>query len=245
MKINCLKILLTITFVASSSIASAGIIPYGIQTNLTQATIEGWGWTECSRSSALSVGTPSIPSVFSSCDGSYLMMTAWDGANQNYGIAAAGETTVVEKLVFTSSTDDRNFSTLENWSNGVNFYRSGGFNGAWGFTNINSVSLNNIDINLFNVRQQMTGAGTQTTEAQTGKDAIGLSWSVRNGVFRNIGNDLYNPTGLTSNVLGSTADQRVFFKYTAPASVPSVPEPSTVAIFALGMIGLASRRFKK
>jgi hypothetical protein len=30
-----------------------------------------------------------------------------------------------------------------------------------------------------------------------------------------------------------------------PATPPSVPEPSTLAIFALGMIGLASRRFKK
>jgi hypothetical protein len=32
---------------------------------------------------------------------------------------------------------------------------------------------------------------------------------------------------------------------TVPAAPPSVPEPSTLAIFALGMIGLASRRFKK
>jgi hypothetical protein len=31
----------------------------------------------------------------------------------------------------------------------------------------------------------------------------------------------------------------------SPATPPSVPEPSTLAIFALGMIGLASRRFKK
>jgi len=29
------------------------------------------------------------------------------------------------------------------------------------------------------------------------------------------------------------------------ASATNVPEPSTLAIFALGMIGLASRRFKK
>jgi hypothetical protein len=32
---------------------------------------------------------------------------------------------------------------------------------------------------------------------------------------------------------------------TTITSAPSVPEPSTLAIFALGMIGLASRRFKK
>ena len=32
---------------------------------------------------------------------------------------------------------------------------------------------------------------------------------------------------------------------TSPVDVPDVPEPSTFALFAMGMIGLASRRFKK
>lgn len=35
------------------------------------------------------------------------------------------------------------------------------------------------------------------------------------------------------------------FYYSEPSASASVPEPSTLAIFALGVIGLASRRFKK
>ena len=40
------------------------------------------------------------------------------------------------------------------------------------------------------------------------------------------------------------SDMYTFNIDTTPA-VNAVPEPSTLAIFALGMIGLASRRFKK
>jgi hypothetical protein len=43
--------------------------------------------------------------------------------------------------------------------------------------------------------------------------------------------------------LGFGENDTVIFQSAAPSQ--SVPEPSTLAIFALGMIGLASRRFKK
>jgi hypothetical protein len=50
---------------------------------------------------------------------------------------------------------------------------------------------------------------------------------------------------LFTNLIGMDFDVRsVVYDYT-PAAIVEVPEPSTLAIFVLGMIGLASRRFKK
>jgi len=45
--------------------------------------------------------------------------------------------------------------------------------------------------------------------------------------------------------LGGQQGVEHFYNVQATGSSVSVPEPSTLAIFALGMIGLASRRFKK
>jgi hypothetical protein len=57
----------------------------------------------------------------------------------------------------------------------------------------------------------------------------------------------FNPTANASLQLLSGFDngQRDWTRLEASAESNAVPEPSTLAIFALGMIGLASRRFKK
>ena len=49
--------------------------------------------------------------------------------------------------------------------------------------------------------------------------------------------------GIGRNTLGDSA-RNVSFALTSFKSTTSVPEPSTIAIFALGIMGLASRRFK-
>jgi len=54
-------------------------------------------------------------------------------------------------------------------------------------------------------------------------------------------NSGYGTTGMRLGVEDQLLEQAVAWS----AGVQSVPEPSTLAIFALGMIGLASRRFKK
>jgi hypothetical protein len=68
-------------------------------------------------------------------------------------------------------------------------------------------------------------------------DNDGLSYlgRLRSGsAYLNTNGDTWGSTGQTHPVVGA------FFVRTV-----AVPEPSTLAIFALGMIGLASRRFKK
>jgi len=68
--------------------------------------------------------------------------------------------------------------------------------------------------------------------------------------FRHENNSAYTLAGATSYVLGDDENLQsrswlVTRAFNGSDGVASVPEPSTLAIFALGMIGLASRRFKK
>ncbi len=85
-----------------------------------------------------------------------------------------------------------------------------------------SISLRGFNINTF------------MTDNARANEGVGL-FTEDAGVNMNL--DTYNdsiPTGYINPMLGSLLVRRV-----------EVPEPSTLAVLALGMIGLASRRFKK
>lgn len=237
MKFKLSKAISLVLLMGASSLVSAAIIPSGIQANLSQATIESWGFNECSRTGASE--TASTASVISNCStGTHLMMAAWDASLGMYGIAAVGDFDTVTRVTFTNYNDDSNYNVLDNWSNGVNFYRTAGY-GSWGFTDSISVALNSADINLINGLSNYSSAGTTTSELSTGVAARGLSWHVN----ANGGGDLssgwtYNATGYNNQSLYQIGDQRVFFTAT-------VSEPSVLAILALGLFGLGARRFKK
>jgi PEP-CTERM motif-containing protein len=55
----------------------------------------------------------------------------------------------------------------------------------------------------------------------------------------------YKTVTASDYYIGGFRGTAISWLLVADEKVPSVPEPSTLAIFALGMIGLASRRFKK
>ncbi len=238
MKNKFLKGLLASFALAASGIVNAGVMPYGIQTDLTQTIIEGWGWTECSRSS--STQNIAYSTVESSCTGDLMMMTAWDASLGLYGIAAAGEKFIMTTNTFVDYGDDENYSVLDNWNNGVNFYRTAGI-GSWGFTSIDSVALNSADINLVNGLSDYSSSGTSTSELALGTAAIGLSWHSNGGSLTS--GWTYNATGYNNQSLYD-GDQRVFFTMNS-SDIVDVPEPSALAFLAIALMGLASRKFKK
>jgi hypothetical protein len=110
-------------------------------------------------------------------------------------------------------------STL--WSDGAYWYRN---SSSVGFSLGSQISQSSADI-------------TGIFSADDGTADFDISW---HGGLTDVEGGWRS--GLTSGLNYDNIWQRYVLVDSGPASVP---EPSTLAIFALGMIGLASRRFKK
>jgi hypothetical protein len=228
MKFKLLKTIIVGSVLSVSALANAGLIQAGIQTSVTQGVVDSWGWTECHRSNSNVASNAFKSQIETSCDGDYVMMGAWDASLGKYGVIGSGEANAVFQDTHANYQSDDINNTLDNWSNGLNWYRTTNY-GSWGFTTGSYTTLSSADVSL----------GTNGHK--------GLSWHLHGGTCStsSMCNDLgsgwaYSSTGNSRDYLYSAGDQRVFWTTSV-----SVPEPSTLAIFALGMIGLASRRFKK
>jgi hypothetical protein len=214
----------------SGSSAIAAITPYGIQSNVSQATVDSWGWTEIHRSPGDQ--DVNISDILSAATGDYLMMGVWDKSAQQYAILGAGETSVVTATTYQDYSSDNGGTTLNNWSNGINFYRTVS-NGSWGFTSNTLTELNWADILLINGLQSQNGQ-TETVLSQ------GLS-------FHSNGSQLfygwaYNTTGNDWHSISGN-EERVFFTANADEAIP---EPTTLIVWSLlGGLGIAAAHLRR
>lgn len=199
--------------------AHAGVVPVGVQANISTATTTGWGWTECHRSGA-NTGV-AINTILNACKGDYLMMGFARDAT-TYAILGAGAYEVVTRITQQGS----GYATLNNWSNGLNFYRTNG-GGSWGFTTNSNVYLNSADVFLGNGLQNYS-VGREATAAR------GLSFHSNGSSLTNGWG--YNPTGAAFALM--SGGQRVFLTYTET----QVPEPGVLLLLALGAAGFAAAR---
>lgn len=224
----------SITFAAlMMSPAQAGVIPFGIQTNVTNATVSSWGWTECARSSL--TGNAAVAPILSACNLGYMAMGVWDASLGVYGVIGIGVRDMVTAITYADYTGDDN-GTTQNWSNGLNWYRTASF-GSWGFTTSSQTALNSADINLVNGLQNEDSIGTNEIEL-----AAGLSLHLdAAGNFHD--GWAYNPDGNTFTSIYENGDQRVFWTTNAVAN--PVPTSSTVAILGLGLVLLGMSRRRK
>ncbi|MFQ3195042.1 MAG: hypothetical protein ACI9N3_001876 [Colwellia sp.] len=134
--------------------------------------------------------------------------------------ASAGLITV--DWEFNGGSFDGTFSGADNNSDGIlTFDELSDFSPRTSFTNVNLSNL--VDVGDFNLStgQWLSNAISWTNQP----DNAWFTWNNRG----NSVNSLW--ASVTVNSVTGTSQP--------------VPEPSTLAIFALGMIGLASRRFKK
>lgn len=221
---------LALSILAGASSASAAIIPFGLQSNISQATLNSWGWTEIHRSSV--TATTSEAAIVAAATGDYLMMAIWDITAQQYAILGAGETSAVTAVTYLNGNSDNNGNYNPNWSNGLNFYRTQNF-GSWGFTTNSVTELNSADIFLLDGLQAQNG----NTE---GVLSAGLSMHTASGNLT--AGWAYNVTGNNfQNIYGN--QERVFF--TANAS--NVPDSgTTLALMGLALTGIGlARRFRR
>ncbi len=221
--------------IAIAGQVQAGVIQYGLQSDVSQATLDSWGWTEIHRSPA--GDSRSEAAIVAAATGDHLMMGVWDIAAQRYAILGAGETSKVTSITYADHVSDNAGNYNPNWSNGLNFYRTT-TNGSWGFTTNTVTDLYSADIFLLNGLQASNG----NVEAELSK---GLSFHTWEGSFT--AGWAYNVTGNSWQATHAGGFERVFF--TTNADVPgtvAVPEPSSIAVFGIGAcvagVGIARRR---
>lgn len=243
---------------ALPSLSHAGYLPYGLQSNVSADTVSGWGWSQCYRSKR-SYSASISQTILPACVGDYLMLGLYNDRTKTYAVLGAGDFDIVSAFAGSNTTlTANNVQALDNWSNGLNFYRATQYAalqgitiGQWGFTTSSVVSLYmNQNILLAN--------GYYWNESSGGAPSAGLNFatvddSIAHAVYYNTNGNNYNPvrdyldpvllnlSGPASNIPpGSSPDPG---NGGNPGILP-VPEPTTLALFSLGMagMGLASRR---
>lgn len=119
--------------------AHAAVVPVGVQTNVSVAQVQSWGWTTCYQGNYYDYA--SIAGIKSSCAGNYVMMADKNYGSTNYSILAAASFADV----FTNTGDWNNNTHV---ANGSQWYYSD--NWSIGYTSLGSpVYRNSCDIALY------------------------------------------------------------------------------------------------
>jgi hypothetical protein len=206
MNTKFLKAALVSVVLSVSGFANAGLIPFGIQTDIDTSTLTNNGWSLNFQSDWGSLAAHDYEMFAGIALDEYVFIGALDRNTSNIALGAAVR--LSDLLNYTTGNNTNNH-------NGASWYFRNG--SAMGFAAIGET------VNLYS-------ADISNDDGSLSK----LSWHMHDwstAGFR-VGNMFDN---------NSENFEKVVFR----ASATDVPEPSTLAIFALGMIGLASRRFKK
>ena len=203
MNIKILKAALAGVALSLSSLANAGLIPVGIQTDIDTNTLTNNGWSLNFQSAWSSQAAHDYEMFAGIALDEYVFIGALDTGTSNIALGAA--VLYSDLLNYTSGNNTNDY-------NGASWYFREDY--SMGFAAIGeSISLNSADTS--------NDAGSLSK----------LSWHMHNGYTAG-----YRVGNLKSN--SSAQFQKVVFR----TSATEVPEPTTLAIFGLGLLGLASRR---
>lgn len=129
-------------FATLSTSANADVVPSGISFNVSEDSVQNWGFSECyAKTSILFSGTV-VDDIKDSCLSSEILFGVRDSKTKKINILASGEKDIV--FNFTPYQSDSNY--VSNWSGGVNWY----FNEkSFGFTSSEYIKQRSADTNLY------------------------------------------------------------------------------------------------
>lgn len=118
--------------------AQAGVVPVGVQTNVSVAQVQSWGWTTCYQGNAYDY--TSFASIKASCAGNYVMLADKNYNSSTFSILAAASFADV----FTNTGDT---NAGKHTANGAEWYYSD--NWSIGYSALgNNVNRYSCDTNL-------------------------------------------------------------------------------------------------
>lgn len=220
MKNKMLKAAVAGLVLTLSHVAHAGVVPFGVQNDVNFSTVTGdWGWTLCHRSNYGS--SVSIADMFSTCNGSYVMLAG--------ALSTSDKIDTLAAALYTDVTTYTSVNTTTT-SNGAEWY----FNGySMGFAGLGDViSQTTADTAGWSERDRLSWH-TSMIAGSWNQDSTLSPLHVFNG-WR---------SGSNVSIYTGTNWERLVFTYNGPKN--DIPEPSTLAIFGLTLVGLGLRRFKK
>jgi hypothetical protein len=220
-------VLLTSFFV---SVASAGLMPVGVMNDVEYDTvINDWGWEVLYRDNygACGWGTNgcAIDDIFLNVDANDGIMFA--GINDNlttFDVLSAALWSDVSTVTVRNQTNE---------ANGSLWY----FNGySIGFTGLNSIiTQNSADTTERSERTRLSWHASDISGSSSNNAAAYINSGWRSGSNTSLnGSSQFDRVILINRNINAVSNGQV-----------KVPEPTTLAIFALGLMGLAVRRNKK
>ena len=213
-----MKKIIGLAMLMASGVANAGVIPFGVQNDVSFDQVSNdWGWSLCHVSNY--GGSVAIADMFSSCNGDYVMLgAALEGSDTIDTLAAALFTDVTTYTAHNVTTS----------SNGAEWY----FNAySMGFAGLgDAINQNTADTAGANERDRLSWHTSLVSGSWSQSSAVAPLY-VHNG-WR---------SGDNTNIYAGTGWNRLVFTFNSA----SVPAPAPLALFSLGLIGLAFGRKKK